>query len=164
MRRYKSDLDEVKKFDLMQSQRMTLKPSSYESHTHLAHALVRYIGATSPADLAVYGLESAKDLVDIISRFTTNTFALTNPDLEPIGVAVSPDVALINHSCEPNAVLVFPRSSSKEAEPAMRVVALKVILPDEEVQSHPFHQIKLCADCDGFFFSGLDLVHRHDSV
>jgi SET and MYND domain-containing protein len=43
-------------------------------------------------------------------------------------------VALINHSCDPNAVVVFPRSSSKVAlhEPLMQVVALREIAAGEE--------------------------------
>ena len=54
----------------------------------------------------------------------------------PIGACVSPVVALINHSCDPNAVVVFPRAggeSRKDKEPLMQVIALKYIAPDEEV-------------------------------
>ena len=54
----------------------------------------------------------------------------------PIGACVSPVVALINHSCDPNAVVVFPRAggeSRKDKEPLMQVIALKNIAPDEEV-------------------------------
>lgn len=35
---------------------------------HLAHALVRYLGLSSPADLAPYGIHSPGDLVDLLSR------------------------------------------------------------------------------------------------
>ena len=55
----------------------------------------------------------------------------------PIGACVSPVVALINHSCDPNAVVVFPRAggeSRKDKEPLMQVIALKYIAPDEEVR------------------------------
>ena len=48
--------------------RNSLQPSSFESHTHLAHSLVRYLSAASPQDLTPYGLTSAGDLVDLISR------------------------------------------------------------------------------------------------
>jgi SET and MYND domain-containing protein len=54
----------------------------------------------------------------------------------PIGACVSPVVALINHSCDPNAVVVFPRAGGeleKDKEPLMQVIALKYIAPDEEV-------------------------------
>ena len=54
---------------------------------------------------------------------------------------MSPLVALINHSCDPNAVVVFPRPNGearKEAEPFMQVIALKYISSDEEVRSLRF--------------------------
>lgn len=43
-------------------------------------------------------------------------------------------VALINHSCDPNAVVVFPRAGSNSYdEPLMHVIALKHIAPNEEI-------------------------------
>ncbi|KAG5719703.1 hypothetical protein E4T56_gene14863, partial [Termitomyces sp. T112] len=92
----------AKEIDAMQSHRESLQSSSFELHTHLSHALVRYLGISSPEQLSKFELNSPKDLVDITSRFITNTFSVTTPTLTPIGVSVSPIVALINHSCEPN--------------------------------------------------------------
>ena len=63
----------------------------------------------------------------------------------PIGACVSPVVALINHSCDPNAVVVFPRAGGelkKDNEPLMQVIALKYIAPDEEVCFLNFHFFK----------------------
>jgi len=117
----------------------------------MVHALVQYLGAQSIEDLAVYGIDNITDLVDLVSRvgiflvslctgikfmqFTTNAFAVTDPSLTPIGVCISPTVALFNHSCEPNAVLVFPRSESrsKKDEPMVGVVTVKDIAANEEV-------------------------------
>ena len=48
--------------------RTSLQPAVFESHTHLAHSVVRYLGVTSPQELEPYGLMSAGDLVDLISR------------------------------------------------------------------------------------------------
>ena len=50
------------------SDRTSLQSSSFELHTHLSHALVRYLGLSSPEELAGFGLTSAGDLVDFISR------------------------------------------------------------------------------------------------
>ncbi|KAG6852989.1 hypothetical protein C0991_007705 [Blastosporella zonata] len=122
----------AKEIDSMQSHRESLQSSSFELHTHLSHALVRYLGISSPEQLSKFELNSPRDLVDIISRFITNTFSVTTPTLTPIGASVSPVVALINHSCEPNAVVVFPRSSDTP-EPLMQVIALRNIEPDEEI-------------------------------
>ncbi|GAW01997.1 SET domain-containing protein [Lentinula edodes] len=112
----------------------SLKPSAYETHTYLAHSLVQYLGLSSPGDMEQYSLSSAADLVDTISRFVTNTFTVTDPTLIPLGAAVSPVVALINHSCDPNAVVVFPRVSidPKVQEPLMQVIAIRDIYPGEE--------------------------------
>jgi hypothetical protein len=70
----------------------------------------------------------------VLVQFATNTHSLTTPTLTPIGLAVSPLLALINHSCHPNAVLVFPRSSkSAKREPEMHLVCLQEITPGDEV-------------------------------
>ena len=45
-------------------------PNAHDSqvHTHLAHAIVRFLGLTSPQELAEYGMFGAADLVDLVSR------------------------------------------------------------------------------------------------
>lgn len=58
----------------------------------------------------------------------TNSFTLTTSDLAPVGVATSPSCALFNHSCAPNAVIVFPKKGT-----GMNVVAIADIKQGEEV-------------------------------
>ncbi|KAI0319151.1 SET domain-containing protein [Amylostereum chailletii] len=125
----------AREVDSMQSHRTSLPPEATESHTHFAHAVVKYLGLNAPGELGPFGIQTPADLVDLISRFTTNSLTLTAPSLTPIGVTVSPPVALINHSCEPNAVVVFPggSTSSKAQEPLMNVIAIREIAPEEEV-------------------------------
>ncbi|TEB31963.1 SET domain-containing protein, partial [Coprinellus micaceus] len=130
----------AKEYRSMQSRMSSLPkdadPFNSEVHTHLAHGVVGYLGLTSPDQLEPYGIRSAGDLVDLISRFTTNTFTATTPTLSPLGACVAPSVALINHSCDPNAVVVFPRAggeTSKDIEPLLQVVAIKHIRPGDEV-------------------------------
>lgn len=43
-------------------------PFNTEVHTHLAHGVVGYLGLTSPEQLEPYGIHSAVDLVDLVSR------------------------------------------------------------------------------------------------
>ncbi|KAI0305279.1 hypothetical protein B0F90DRAFT_1809064 [Multifurca ochricompacta] len=121
--------------DAMQSHRTSLPPEAVESHTHLAHAVIRYLGLTAPEELVPFGINSAAGIVDLISRFATNSITLTTPSLTPLGVCVSPSVALINHSCEPNAVVVFPRSTKDPTtqEPEGQVIAIRDISPGEEI-------------------------------
>ncbi|KAF9236037.1 hypothetical protein BU15DRAFT_50600 [Melanogaster broomeanus] len=136
--------DWSKEIQAMQSHKASLRQSaSVEAHTHLAHSVVRYLGLTAPSELEEFGVMSAGDFVDLISRFTTNTFALTSPSLTPIGVSVSPLVALINHSCLPNAVVVFPHSGkSHTKEPVMHIVALR----DVAVGKRYFHVLTAYMD------------------
>ncbi|KAJ7152676.1 hypothetical protein C8R43DRAFT_476122 [Mycena crocata] len=124
----------TREIDMLQSHNQDIKPSAYELHAHLAISLVRYLGLSSPSEIASFGMASGGDLANFVSRFVTNTFTITDPSLTPLGASVSPSVALINHSCDPNAVVVFPRTLSNPAqEPLMQVVALREISADEEI-------------------------------
>ncbi|KAL1706917.1 hypothetical protein EV121DRAFT_256712 [Schizophyllum commune] len=118
-----------------QSNRKSIQPSGYEFHTHLSHSLVRYLGISSPDGLQEFGITSPGDLLDLTSRFATNSYSVTTPDLTPIGACVSPLVSLVNHSCSPNAATVFPRASKTPSadEPLISVVAIRNIHPDEQI-------------------------------
>jgi hypothetical protein len=48
--------------------RTTLPPEAAESPTHLAHAVIRYLGLTAPEELVPFGINSAAGIVDLISR------------------------------------------------------------------------------------------------
>lgn len=61
---------------------MSLPPEATESHTHLAHAVIRYLGLTAPEELVPFGINNAAGIVDLISRVRT-TFGLY-PIFEPI--------------------------------------------------------------------------------
>ncbi|KAA1473083.1 SET domain-containing protein [Dentipellis sp. KUC8613] len=123
-----------REIDALISHRTTLPESSYEHLTHLAHSVIRYLGLNAPGELGAFGMTTAADIVDLMSRFTTNSITLTTPSLTPVGVSVSPPIALINHSCDPNAVVVYPRANSTVSlEPLMQVIAIRDIAPGEEV-------------------------------
>ncbi|KAF9041558.1 hypothetical protein BJ165DRAFT_1530272 [Panaeolus papilionaceus] len=148
----------VRELDALGSHRTSLSSSptsqSTQTHSHLAHALVQFLCISSQDELAAYGVNDTRALVDLVSQFTTNTFTLASPGLAPLGVCVSPVVALFNHGCEPNAVVVFPRSGregkrgtkgkgktkgdgkgggKEEMDPMMHVVAIRDIEPGEEI-------------------------------
>ncbi|KAF9519864.1 hypothetical protein BS47DRAFT_1481760 [Hydnum rufescens UP504] len=121
----------------MQSHRSSLPPQSPAHGTlaSLAHSLAKYLDITQdPSAFNRWGIQSARDLVDLLSKFTTNSFTLTDPVLTPIGVCISPSAALINHSCAPNAVVVFPQPKSSRPNPLM-VIALRDIEPGQEILS-----------------------------
>ncbi|KAF7324122.1 hypothetical protein MKEN_00634600 [Mycena kentingensis (nom. inval.)] len=124
--------DWAREMDAMQAH-PPASPATHEQHTHLALSLVRFLGLTSPQELVEYGIQSGAELAQIVAKFTTNTFTLSSPDLTPLGACVSPPVALINHSCQPNAVVVFPGRKSGGKEPIMQVVAIRPIGEGEEI-------------------------------
>ena len=45
-----------------------MPPEAAEGHTHLAHAVIRYLGLNAPGELGPFGIQSAADIVDVISR------------------------------------------------------------------------------------------------
>ncbi|KAI5475460.1 hypothetical protein MNV49_001351 [Pseudohyphozyma bogoriensis] len=118
-------------FDSLQSHRASLSSSQQEEYYNLSMTLSRYVG---PETLAKVSGSSGAALMDLCSRFTSNSFSLTTPHLTNIGVSISPLVALINHSCSPNAVVVFPSfPSTSTTSKHMRAVAISPISPGEEV-------------------------------
>ncbi|KAL7409501.1 hypothetical protein BDY24DRAFT_214933 [Mrakia frigida] len=89
----------------------------------------------APADMSCFGFSNVGEVLDLCAAFTTNTFTLSSPSLTPIGVSISPTVALFNHSCWPNAVVVFPHGGQGRSNDAkgMEVVAITDIYEGEEI-------------------------------
>ncbi|KAL8279863.1 hypothetical protein RQP46_007713 [Phenoliferia psychrophenolica] len=121
--------------DALQSHRETLNAVQQEQYFQLSVSLAAFVG---PEALSAAGYSSGSDMLDLCSRFASNSFALTTPHLSNVGVTISPLVALLNHSCFPNAVVVFPtRPSASSPSPAarktMKVVAIRDIRQGEEV-------------------------------
>ncbi|WVQ75700.1 hypothetical protein IAR50_005330 [Cryptococcus sp. DSM 104548] len=115
---------------------------------HLAHYLSASVPLQTnedptllePADMQTYGFKDVGEVMHLCSAMKVNAFTLTSPSLDPIGIAVSPLLALANHSCAPNAVAVFPRGGRE-----IDLVAISNISPGEEVVisyidvSTPYH-------------------------
>ncbi|GAA5853074.1 hypothetical protein JCM8547_000191 [Rhodosporidiobolus lusitaniae] len=117
----------------LQSHREALSSEEQQRFFQLSIALLQYVGSQELVGKAVGG--SGKGMMDLLSRFTSNSFSLTSPsDLTNIGVSVSPLTALFNHSCTGiNAAVVFPSFPSYSKPNHMAVVALREIKPGEEV-------------------------------
>ena len=55
--------------------------------------------------------ESISLVQTLTARILINTHTLTTPKLDPLGLYLSPHSALLNHSCRPNAVIIFSGSA-----------------------------------------------------
>ncbi|GAA5984734.1 hypothetical protein JCM10908_003478 [Rhodotorula pacifica] len=118
----------------LESHRTRLSPEEQERFFQLSVSLSAYVGQ----DTLAQSCPDAAAVIDLCSRFVSNSFALTCPtDLSNIGVSISPLTALINHSCAPNAVVVFPSfpttPSSSSSSKNMAVIALRDLEQGEEV-------------------------------
>jgi len=60
-----------------------------------------------------------------------------------MGCAISPVAALVNHSCEPNIVIVFPRPGPKKDEPNLQAIAIREIQMGEEVRKRSLTALHL---------------------
>lgn len=110
----------------MQSHREDMASEQLSECAELAFRVAHFV---SPEALPGYGFENARALLDMVCAYRTNSFALAEPQLDPIGVSISSVIARCNHSCEPNAVVVFPVSGDR----IMRLVAIRPITPGEEI-------------------------------
>ncbi|TPX60810.1 hypothetical protein PhCBS80983_g01542 [Powellomyces hirtus] len=53
---------------------------------------------------------SGPDMLDLLCRFSCNSISVSDEELVNIGVGVFPTLALVNHSCTPNAAIIFAGS------------------------------------------------------
>ncbi|CAE6405874.1 unnamed protein product [Rhizoctonia solani] len=136
--REKPDGVKRKEFELLQSRTSSslrlLKPY------HILDLDMRYprmsrTGSPTQTNYRNWGSFLQKTLWIYYPRpFSANAHTLSTPSLTPIGVALSPVAALINHSCVPNCVVVFPKASeSKKLPNELLIIAIGKILPGEEL-------------------------------
>ncbi|KAJ9608858.1 hypothetical protein H2200_006629 [Cladophialophora chaetospira] len=85
------------------------------------------------------GTEHSQDtILRLMCMLMVNSFTLTNPAFESIGMALHPKSALMNHSCDPNVYVRFdipPTSNAKTLPPygSISIHALRPISRGEEV-------------------------------
>ncbi|WFC99475.1 hypothetical protein MYAM1_002220 [Malassezia yamatoensis] len=102
---------------------------SQDQLTDCAQTAVQLAHFLTAEKLPRYGIEHATDLLSLVCAYRINAFTLASPELDPIGVSVSVPMALCNHACVPNAVVVFPESGKR----TMQLVAISPIEPGTEV-------------------------------
>ena len=117
-------------FAAMQSHRQDAPAAQRDEASQVAVRLAQFVG--SEAGLRALGIDRAKSLLELVCQCLTNAFTLTDAQLDPIGAALNPTAALLNHSCTPNTVVVFS-SATEHARCPMEVVALRDLAEGEPI-------------------------------
>ncbi|KIV98269.1 hypothetical protein PV10_01936 [Exophiala mesophila] len=126
-----------------------LTKESWDSFEAMEHhySQVRAIGGQTWNDFCLIAQklrsDSATDLsldklVLFVCRVACNSFTMITPLLEPIGLALDPQAALLNHSCDPNAFVRFdiaPPSAAltPSSYGALTIISLRPVAPHEQV-------------------------------
>ncbi|EXJ64476.1 hypothetical protein A1O7_00812 [Cladophialophora yegresii CBS 114405] len=81
---------------------------------------------------------SQETILRLACMLLVNSFTLTNPAFDPLGMVLHPQSALVNHSCDPNTFVRFDiaQQSDQDTLPpfgSISLHALRAISPDEEV-------------------------------
>lgn len=66
-------------------------------------------------------------VLELYCRVLVNTLTYTTPTLDPIGLCIDPVAALVNHSCAPNAVVLF------SPHEGLQIRSVAPIAQDEEI-------------------------------
>lgn len=95
-------------------------PSSATDNYNLVDALESHISKVDDKQLVLYAqmanlvqliLPSVeldlKEIAHTFSKFACNAHTICDPELRPLGTGLFPVISIINHSCVPNAVLLF---------------------------------------------------------
>ncbi|KAF2088201.1 SET domain-containing protein [Saccharata proteae CBS 121410] len=129
----------------MESHISSMKPEKLDSVRVLSHGALKFSKAEGRID--------EKVAEEIFARILTNSLTLTSANLDPIGICLDPLGCAANHSCEPNAFVVFDGAD-------MSFRALKPVRKDEEIfisyidNTNPFArrqaelQDRFCFTCD----------------
>lgn len=123
--------------------------------------------------------ESLETVLKLCCILTVNSFTLTNPIFDPLGVVLHPFPARINHSCTPNAYVRFDISApSSSAGPhpdrhvgrSISIHALTPIKADDEITicyidtSAPTPQRQIDLSSQYFFNCTCSLCNTPDAV
>ncbi|XP_039770703.1 histone-lysine N-methyltransferase SMYD3 isoform X4 [Ornithorhynchus anatinus] len=88
------------------------------------------------------------------SEVICNGFTISNGEMQEVGVGLYPSMSLLNHSCDPNCVIVFEGTSLflravREIQKGeeLTICYLDVLLPSQERQKQLKEQYCFACDC-----------------
>ncbi|XP_074945459.1 histone-lysine N-methyltransferase SMYD3 isoform X4 [Phalacrocorax aristotelis] len=91
-------------FSDLQSNIEQLSDEMKDGLRHLTQTLQLYL-KTEIQDAS--HLPPAIDFFQIFTKVTCNCFTISNGEMQDVGVGLYPSMSLLNHSCDPNCVIVF---------------------------------------------------------
>lgn len=70
-------------------------------------------------------------IIQQLCRVACNSVTITNGELLPLGIAIYPMLSSINHSCDPNSVLVFTSGYTHQTTVSLR--SIREVSADEQI-------------------------------
>ena len=113
----------------MASNRHAMQDHIREEAAMLAFRLGIFLGTEEREAL---GLTNADELMELVCQHMTNAFMLSDAYLDPLGVCVNPTLALVNHACDANVVMVYP-TMQRGSPSRMHLVAIRPISAGDAV-------------------------------
>ncbi|XP_061847076.1 histone-lysine N-methyltransferase SMYD3 isoform X2 [Colius striatus] len=117
---------------------------------HLAQTLQLYLKAEIQD---VSQLPAAIDFFQIFTKVTCNCFTISSGEMQDVGVGLYPSMSLLNHSCDPNCVIIFEGyqlllRSVREIQigEELTISYIETLMPTSERQKQLMRQY--CFECD----------------
>ncbi|XP_073194397.1 histone-lysine N-methyltransferase SMYD3 isoform X5 [Lepidochelys kempii] len=121
-----------------------------EGLRHLAQTLQLYLRVEIQD---AFQLLPAIDIFQIFAKVTCNCFTISNGEMQDVGVGLYPSMSLLNHSCDPNCVIVFEGRqlllrSVREIQigEELTISYIESLMPSSERQKHLKRQY--CFECN----------------
>uniref|UniRef100_A0A8V0XTM1 [histone H3]-lysine(4) N-trimethyltransferase n=1 Tax=Gallus gallus TaxID=9031 RepID=A0A8V0XTM1_CHICK len=137
-------------FKDLQSNAEQLSEEMKEGLGHLAHTLQLYLRAEIQD---ASHLPPAIDFFQIFTKVTCNCFTISNGEMQDVGVGLYPSMSLLNHSCDPNCVIIFEGyqlllRSIREIQigEELTISYIESLMPTSERQKQLKRQY--CFECD----------------
>ncbi|PKC13975.1 SET domain-containing protein [Rhizophagus irregularis] len=113
-----SDPASFKEIENLQSNRNLFKQEKIEPFVQMSMVVRECV----PKEAILNSL----DMIELFCRFTENSFSIMDGEMIPNGAAIYSNTSLINHSCQPNCVVVFEKSK-------MMIRCIEPIMKDQEI-------------------------------
>ncbi|XP_074674439.1 histone-lysine N-methyltransferase SMYD3 isoform X2 [Strix aluco] len=137
-------------FSDLQSNIEQLSEEMKDGLRHLAQTLQLYL-KTEIQDAS--HLPPVIDFFQIFTKVTCNCFTISNGEMQDVGVGLYPSMSLLNHSCDPNCVIVFEGyqlllRSVREIQigEELTISYIESLMPTSERQKQLMRQY--CFECD----------------